>query len=324
MASRRGSAGLWVWLLTAGVASTVWAQGDFQKGFSYYKQGQHEKAIPELEAVIQANPDYEDGYRILGDCYLKTQQYSQASTAFQQAIRLKNDFFASYYGLALAYYNSGRYRDSIDTLLKGEQYARSPRERHGVYRTRGLAYLNESEFSLALSDLEKANTLRRGDLANILSLGLAHFHLGNPTEAEKYLHQVAARQPEHAVAREYLGRIRYKRAVEFLKAKDYRQTSLFLQEYLKSHPQDGEAWFNMGLAYLFLDDSSAAKEAFIKSDTFRSGSGETYDRLGYIAEITGDYRAALQYYQKALTVDPKPGIRKSVKRVQERIRRKKG
>ena len=323
-ASRLGSAGFWCWLLVAGISTSVWAQGDFQKGFSYYKQGQYEKAIPELEAVIKANPDYEDGYRILGDCYLKTKQYGQSAKAFQQAIRLKNDLFASYYGLALAYYNSGGYQDCIDTLLKGEQYARSPRERYGIYRTRGLAYLKEKRFSLARSDLEKANTLQRGDLTTILSLGLAHFHLGNRAQAEECLKQVVSRSPQNSVARRYLGQIRYRRGVELLKAKDYRQASLFFQEYLKNHPQDGDAWFNMGLVHLFLDDFGAAKDAFVKSDSLRPGRADTYNRLGYLSEMTGDYPAALQYYQKALAVDPRPGIRKSVERVQERIRRKKG
>ena len=145
-------------ILAASMAGAIWAQSDFQKGYSYYKQGQHDKAIPELEGVIQANPDYEDGYRILGDCYLKTKQYDKAATVFQQAIRLKGDLFPSYYGLALSYYNSSKYQESIDTLLKGERYAPFtsgtlrfvPHPRFGVFQQKGVqagfVRLGESQY----------------------------------------------------------------------------------------------------------------------------------------------------------------------------------
>ena len=174
-----------------------------------------------------------------------------------------------------------------------------------------------------MSDLERANTLQRGNLTDLLSLGLTHFRLGNQPKAEEYLQQVTASQPDHAEARKYLGQIRYERAVQFLTAEDYNQASALFEQYLQDFPQDGEGWFNLGLTHLFLDDLSAAREAFLKSDTFRPGSGETYNRLGYITEKMGNYQAALEYYQKSLSVEPKPEIQKSVRRIQERLRRQK-
>ena len=101
--------------LTAGLSM---AQGDFQKGVSYYKQGQYSKAITEFEQIVESSPDYESGHRILGDCYLKTKNYNKAITAFRNALRIKNDDYFSYHGLALAHYNTGAYQTMVGKIIE--------------------------------------------------------------------------------------------------------------------------------------------------------------------------------------------------------------
>ncbi|MEE8586064.1 MAG: hypothetical protein V3T83_14565, partial [Acidobacteriota bacterium] len=77
------------------------------------------KAITEFESLVEANPEYEDGFRILGHSYLKTRQFGKASQAFRKALDLKDVNIVSYLWLGMALYNQGRYRDSVATLLEG-------------------------------------------------------------------------------------------------------------------------------------------------------------------------------------------------------------
>ena len=306
--------------LTVGLSM---AQGDFQKGVSYYKQGQYSKAITEFEQIVKSSPDYESGHRILGDCYLKTKNYDKASAAFRNALRIKNDDYFSYHGLALAHYNTGAYRDSIATLLRGERYARSPRDQYQLYHVRGSAYFNTSDFEKTISDLKKAVSIQRGNPGDLLQLGIASYHLGQRTEAETFLNQALALNPEDLEAKRYLSRLHYQDAIQAINEKDFGKATSLLRNYTDQHPQDGEAWFNLGLAHLFAEHALAAESALLKSVQLLPENWEGYNRLGYLYEKQKNYRKALENYQKAHQLNPESQIEESLKRLQERIRREK-
>ncbi|MGH9341580.1 MAG: tetratricopeptide repeat protein [Acidobacteriota bacterium] len=312
---------IYTFLLLVCTIATLAAQGDFQKGLSYYKQGQYAKAIEEFEQIVKASPDYEDGYRILGDSYLKTRQYAKAVSSFQNALRLDGDNFVSYHGLAIAYFNTGRYRDTAATLLKAERFARSPAERHKLYQMRGSAYFNLKEFNEAVADLQKANSLQRGQAAELLQLGIAYYHLGNHSEAEKYLNQTLARDAGNVEARRYLSRMDYLQATQAIEQGRYSQAAALLRNHVDQNPGDGEAWFNLGLAQLFANNLKSAEEAFLKSSQLMPQNWESFERLGYIYEKTKRYNLSLDAYKKAHALSQNARVKQSVDRIQERLRR---
>lgn len=310
-----------VLLVTWASASLAAQEGDYQKGLSYYKQEQYAKAIEEFEKIVEANPDYESGFRILGDCYLRVREYDHAIAAFQNALQLKKDTYVSHYGLALAYYNTGRYTEAISTLLEGESYARSPRDQYRLYRTRGSAYYNINDFERAISDLVRAISIQRGNPRDVLQLGVSYFRLGNYSEADKFLQQALALDPSASAAKQYLSRMQYQEGLNALEGGNYKKAVTLLEDYVKQNPQDTEALFNLGLAQLFAEDLEAAEGEFLKTVELMPENWEVYDRLGYIYEIKKNYAKALQNYQKAYDLHPDSAIEGSVKRVQERIRR---
>jgi tetratricopeptide (TPR) repeat protein len=304
--------------ITAGL---LIAQGDFQKGVSYYKQEQYAKAIIEFEQIVKSFPDYESGQRILGDCYLKIKNYNKSIPAFQKAIQIKSDNYFSYYGLALAYYNTGAYVDSISTLLEGEGYANSPRDQYQLYHVRGSAYFNTSQFEETISDLKKAISIQRGDQEDILLLGIANYHLGNRLEAKTFLTQVLALNPENLNAKRYLSRLLYQEAINAIDKQNFEKATTILQKHTDQNPLDGKAWFNLGLAHLFADNIQAAEYSLLKSIQLLPENWEGYNRLGYVYEKRGNYRKALGNYQKAQDLNPTSQIQQSLNRLRERIRR---
>ena len=298
------------------------ALGDYQEGISYYKQGQYAKAIAEFKQILKTHPNYEDGYRILGDCYLKTKEYDQAVEAFRSALRLKTNVYASYYGLALAYYNSGRYQEALSILLRGEHFARSPVEKYQLYHTRGAAYYNSKDFSKAVSDLEKAISIKRGNVTDVLQIAIAYYQLQAYTQAEKYLNQALALDPDASAARRYLSQISHRQAIEAMEANNYTRAATILRKHLKRNGEDAEAWFNLGLSYLFLGNLKGSEQAFLTTVKFMPENGKAYNRLGFISEKTKRYRQALQYYKQALDLTRDVAIKESLERVKERIRRR--
>ena len=310
--------------LTISLATVaILGQADYQRGVSYYKQGQYSKAIIEFEELIQSEPDYETGYRILGDSYLKIKNYEKAVHAFQEALRLKKDSFFSYYGLSLAYFNTNRHKDTIATLVKGEHLAISPRDRYTLHHIRGAAYFNTNQFREAVSDLKKAAAIQRGNFENLLQLGIATYRLDRFSEAEQYLKQALALDPKSDKAKDYFSRLRYQKAIEAIEKANYQEAITLLMEHTQINPESGESWFNLGLAQLFSGHLLASELAFQKSAALLSENWEVYDRLGYIYEKKENYGQALKNYQKAQQKHSNPQIVKSIQRIQERIQRKK-
>lgn len=307
------------------LAGPLWGQGDFQKGISYYKQGQYAKAASEFEQLVVASPDYEAGFRVLGDCYLKLKDYEKAARSFRRAVELEVDNFVSHYGLAVAEFNLGQFENVVATLLRAERRARSPRERYQLYETRGSAYYKLKRFDEAVRDLSRANSIQRAEYRVVFKLGVAHLQLGNQDDALRFLQQAKALRPDSQEASQFLSRLKYYSAVEAITNRRYSEAIPALKDFLQENPEDGEAWFNLGLAHLFNQELNPAEEAFkrtaeILPETWEK-AWEIYNRLGYIYEMTERYDDSLKSYRKALELHSDAAIRESVERIQERLRR---
>lgn len=318
MAPTRQVGFLLILFLFAGTESL--AQGDYLQGVAYYQQKQYRKAIAEFQAIVEAQPDYEFGHRILGLSYLKVKQFEEALEAFREAIRLKNDQFVSFSGLALAYFNLGRYGEAISSLNQAEELARSPRDKYQLHKTRGAAAFNIGSFEKAVVDLGEAIKLvQRGDIEDLLQLGIAHYHLGDDAQSRRYLSEVLSRQASHAEAKRFLAQLDFREGVKAIELKEYDRATRVLGAYVEAVGDDPEGWFNLGLGYLFDERLEDAEEAFLQASRLAPNNSRTFDRLGYIYETNGEYSKALEAYQKAFELAPEPDVSESVERIRKRL-----
>ena len=304
------------------ISPPLYAQGDFQKAVSLYKQKRFQDAAAEFEKLIEADPLYEAGYRVLGDCYLKLKKFADASDAFEKAVELDSNNFTSVQGLAIARYNLKDYEKTVSALTRSESLAKSPPQKYQLHHIRGSAYYNMGQFSEAVAELSLAINIQRGNFADILQLGISNFRLDNLDEARKHLEQAVSIRPDSAEARDFLGRINNRLGAAALREKDYGRAARLFSASVNYNPQDAEAWFNLGLAYLFTDNFMKAEESLQKSLNLQPGDWQPYDRLGFIYETTGRYEKALESYEKALAVNQEARIKESVDRIKERIKRK--
>jgi tetratricopeptide (TPR) repeat protein len=303
------------------VTSHLWSQGDFNKGVSFYKQGQYAKAVTEFEQIVKASPEYEAGFRVLGHCYLKLKDYRKAANSFDKAIDLKGDNFVSYLGGGIAHYNLDENRRATALLLRAEKYAKTPKDRYQLYETRGAAYFRLGDFPKAIADLEKANSLQRGEVKNLQQLGIAYYQTDDLRKARTYLEQALALSPDSAETKKFLSNIDNKDALEALEADNYTVAASLLEKYTSSNPEDGEAWFNLGLCQLFNEKLDEAKASFSRSVELLPENWRAHDRLGYIYEMQEQYSESLASYRKALELNQDSRISESVDRIQERLRR---
>ncbi|MFH1966159.1 MAG: tetratricopeptide repeat protein [Acidobacteriota bacterium] len=308
--------------VTIPFTSAVYAQGDFQKAVSLYKQKQYAGAATEFSKLVEEDPLYETGYRVLGDCYLKLKRYTDASDAFEKAVELDPDNFVSAQGLAMARYNLQDHDGTVSALSRAEALAKSPPQKYQLHHIRGSAYYKKGDFQEAVSELSKASDIQRGNYTDILQLGISYFRLNNLEDARRYLEQAVSIRPDSREANDFLGRISFRHGNTALREKDYPQAARSFSSSVKSNPEDSEAWFNLGLAYLFSDNLMKAEESFRKSSDLQPDKWQPYDRLGYIFETTERYELSLENYQKALQINNNIKLKESVDRIRERIRRR--
>lgn len=101
-------------------------------GFAYEKTGMFNNAIEFYKKAL-SNTMYqspEKAYNNLGRVYYRLGRYDEAIDAYKGAIRRVNDFYPSFYGLALCYNAKGQYGDAasaiehaieLDPLYKGDR-----------------------------------------------------------------------------------------------------------------------------------------------------------------------------------------------------------
>ncbi|MEE8586065.1 MAG: tetratricopeptide repeat protein [Acidobacteriota bacterium] len=186
---------------------------------------------------------------------------------------------------------------------------------------RGASYFNLGNWSKALENLEEAQSIKRGNADTVLQMGIAHFKLGNMPDASRYLEQVLALDSGNQQAKRFQKEVGFRLAAQAISEKDSATAISLLEKIAAIDPQDGEAWFNLGLAHLMAEDLGGAENAFQKAGQFLPGRADVFDRLGYIYEVTNRYQEALQAYGKAHQLSGSTDSKASLERVQERIRR---
>lgn len=322
---KRSNVLLWAFLLLSVIGRALAAQGsgDFQRGLSYYKQGQYEKAIAEFEKIVAASPDYEAGYRVLGDAYLQLKRYEDAAKAFHRAAQLDSSKFVSFYGAAVAEFNLKQYRTCVQTLTAGEKAASSPREKYQLHHLRGAAYYNMGDFAAAARDLREAVEIQGTNYEDLFQLGVSYFRLGRHAEARQALQRAAAVGPDDREAKRFLARVQYAEAIQAIQDRKFAEAERQLREVVAALPDDAAAWYNLGLAQLFQERWTEAESSFRRSLELDSERWEVFERLAFVQEKLGRYDESLRNYRRALGLNPaEPRLQENVRRVEERIRRR--
>lgn len=128
----------------------------FNRGLSYYKLGELDKAISDFTTVIaKEEGDFEAWYnRALAN--LDAGNTDSAILDYQQSILLQPDYDKSYSGLALSYYEKKEYKTALEFFNK----AISLNEKQAVnFYNRGLVYSALNDKVRALEDVSTAISL---------------------------------------------------------------------------------------------------------------------------------------------------------------------
>lgn len=147
--------------------------------------------------------------QLRGYAYYQLQNFDQAASALQAAIRISSAEWADFSQLGIAFYNLGRDDEAIQALLK----ALAMKPGHSVtaeylakaYFRKGITALSAKQYDQALDFLRKARDYNPKDGFTYYNMAEAYIFQKNYTEAEKSLNQALEIMPRSAEVFQRLG-----------------------------------------------------------------------------------------------------------------------
>lgn len=283
-------------------------------GLALYKAGRGEEAIPELQAVVDADPANTQAPLILADCLLGSGRYQQVVDLLSPRERIYPSDLSFAYLLGMALLRTGdnqRGQVLIDRIFSKGDSA----EGHLLM---GLALLNRENYPAALPELERAVAINP-DLPTLqVAHGRALLGTSQREKAQRVFRAAVERSPDDFEANLYLGTI-YRLDQKFDLALTY------LKRAARVRPDSSGVKHAMAATYLGLGDAAKARELlenviagapdFIDAHVLLA---TTYYRLrmkaegdrerATVARLTAEQQANQPGAKKAREVDEAQGV----------------
>jgi tetratricopeptide (TPR) repeat protein len=182
----------------------------------------------------------------------------------------------------------------IDALT--QQISKNP-DNPELYFQRAKLYMDNSTFDRAILDMQKAISIDSLNPNYYHTISDAYLDYYNPKEAINAMLKVMSLYPERVPSLLKMSELKYI-------LEDYDGSILTLNEVARLDPQNGEAYFMLGMNFRALNDIERAINAFQTAVEMDSGLTDAWITLGEIFEEKKDPKA-LKFYESAILSDPK-------------------
>jgi len=246
---------------------TVIAQEDtYKAGMNYFKSGKYVEAAAEFQALVDGAPAYDYGYFMLGYSYVKLGKTDQAVTNFKAAIDLNGEKYTYHNGLAGAYMKSRQYRMVVETL-NGAESILPEKHKASFYSTRGKSYYALKKWDEAITDLNKAKSLKT-TAAIMTNLGVAYSNTGQDSKAvaafDASLKLDSKNSKNYKRLADSLMNVGARKTNKSSKLSTYKEALAAANKYLAAKPGDVDAINLVGVAALGAHDFKTAESSFKK------------------------------------------------------------
>ncbi len=325
------------------------AHAGWEEGVSAFQSGNYAQAAEEFRTVVEDQPEWAGGHRMLGQSLLKLGRSQEALTHLRRAYDLQPDDVAIQMILGQAYVQSRRYRDAGELLGK-VNVASLPKAQQGpLHQMRAVAYDKTGQTDRAIQELSRAVKLTPNNANLQFQYGTLMFNNGDTAASVLSLEKAlsldsgdATKQKAYAdallrYAREQRGAAKvttYRKAVSAasrlvsssaafenlmllggaqLGAQAYADAAATFQRATAKNNRDWLPHYYIGQALTntgkFSQAESALHEALAQTDV-PAETRRIWGQLGFVYEKRKSYRQAKTAYEKA-------GDPAAVKRVNE-------
>lgn len=234
------------------------------RGNVYSDMRRYDDAIADYTKAIKIYPEYSNAYNNRGNVFASLKLYEKAIEDYTMAINFRPSNASAYNNRANAYSSVGKYQSAIEDINKA--ISLSPNEKD----------FRQNRNSI-LAELKKINGVKSTDTEIKLS---------------------------------FLEQQLLPAAYQFYKSKQYdKAKDIFYKLYIDSKtsgrlPNAASHYNNVGLCYLKMNNLIEAEKVFNSIISFYPGNEKAYLNLGLAYKLSGNSRLALDFYQKALEINP--------------------
>ncbi len=271
-----------------------YTSAEYNLGLLYYNNKQFFNAIPLLSRFIEKHHNHEIALTILGDCYLKIEDFSSAIKSYQTIISCNASSTKANLGLLTAFINN-RDLTAITELLEP---LRNKKAKNTSVLFSLANHLLANHYAYLAIDIYSELLTHTPDNINIMThLAMAYDAVESTDEAIDYLNQVLAINENDVEAHSILGNI-YTNLDQSSLAEKHLQIALnFDSNHIASN-------INMGRLKSYNEEYEASDNCYFKAISLDPFNKLPYFNLSYNARKRGNYESSCNYLRKCLEIDP--------------------
>jgi len=233
-------------------------------------------------------------YNNRGNAYDDKEEYNQAISDYNQALKIEPDYADAYFNRGNTYYKKGEYEQALSdynqVLNIDPNYAK-------VYTNRGNVYKDKKEYNQAISDYNQALEINPSDVKAYNNRGLAYYENGEYDKAISDYNQALRINPDYADVYYHRGNIYYQKG-EYDKAiSDYNQA-------LRINPDYAEVYNNRGIIYYEKREYEQALSDYNQALKTDPNYAKAYNNRGLTYYQKGEYDQAISDYNQAIKINP--------------------
>ena len=284
---------------------------NYTRGVEALQQENFKEALEYLNKEVDENPKNGYAFAWLAFIYNTHNEYGQALTASDKAVKLVPKKDKEYRSFALnvhaqIYVNL----EKPDNALK--DYAQSIKENpdeSDTYKYRAQLYYEKEEYDLSDNDYKQMIRLDQGDVMGYMGLGRNANAQGKYTQAIEHYDYVIKLAPEYSSGYSFRGEC-------FLRQGKYNEAATDIVKALDID-NNNKAFYHLQELADSSITSIATKLRVQASKDPTEGSWPYY--LGIVYEHRDNYNKAVGYYKDALKLDNNPIIEKRISNCYEEL-----
>lgn len=283
------------------LGATAAARAGWEEGVSAFQARNYAQAAEEFQAVVEAQPDWPGGHRMLGQSLLKLGRDQEALQHLRKAYDLGPDDLAVQLILGQAYVQTGRYRDAAELLGKINAASLPKEQQAALYQLRSVALDKTGQMAGAIQEIGRAVALNPNNAGLQFQYGTMLFNSGDTSRAVAALEKAASLDPNDAQKQKAYADalIRYAREQRGdAKTSAYRKAVSAASRLVASDPSYDHLML-LGGAQLGARSFSDAVSTFQKASQKNPNDWLPYFYIGQAQTVAGNYPQAATALQAA-------------------------
>ena len=295
----------------------------------YLQAARFDRAEILMKEIIADNPENDWVHVVLGNFYVKLTKPDHAEAAYLKAVEISPANIRNRMILADFYAAAGKNEKTLEVCFQAleiesdniqvmhalaghyvkqgnveeaeKQIAEILARRRSYFPTRmlkGELLIRKRKFEAALELFSQLIEEQPGATRAYYFKGLAHFGMNDTNSAKTALFKAVELDAALAKARLLLAEI-------YLRNHDFALAQEQATHVLLTRPRDYQAWLLLGNAYMYQNKIAEADDTFKSLIETAPDNPMGYYRLGVLQRRLHQYDAAMDNFEKAMSINPK-------------------